>query len=288
MRRITPALAAVGAALLVGVAGCTSQTSADETVGTVQTVQKASAAIQVLQASARKAAEVTSYRADLAVKLTGTQEGSGTVQGTVAFQQRPELITDLSLDKVNFDGLEVPGGLRMIMQDRTMYLRMDLLKTLLGVTKPWVRIDLDKAGEQSGVDVDQLLDQARRVDLQTSVKMLTSSADARAVGTETVGGVETTRYTGTFKAEDAVRLFEPEMQEKVRQNLYAAESMTFDIWVDQENLPRKLTMTGDADGGKVDVTMTFSDFNEPVKVKIPPASQVGELPRTGAGRGQGD
>lgn len=282
MRRITPALAAVGAAVLVGVSGCGSQ-APSETLGTTQKVS----AVQALQASAQKAAEVTSYRADLAVNLTGTKEGSGTVKGTMAFQQKPELATDLSLDQVNFGGQEVPGGLRMIMQGKTMYLKMDLLKTLLGTDKPWVRLDLGEEGAKSGVNVDQLLEQAQRVDLQTSVKMFTSSTDAQVVGTETVGGVETTHYTGTFKAEDAVKLFEPELQEKVRQNLYAAEAMKFDIWVDGESLPRKLTMAGDADGGKVDVTMTFTGFNEPVEIEAPPADQVGELPQS-AGLGAGN
>jgi hypothetical protein len=265
-------LLAAGAAALIAVSGCGSDTSGS--IGNISL-----SASEALQHSAQQAQSVTSYAADLVIDATDPDHGSGKIQGTMVLQQKPELAGDITLTQMSFGGQSLPGGMRVILQGDTAYVKVDLLKTLVGATKPWIKFDLTKLGAAGGVDVKQLISQAQQVDLQSSVKLLTASKDAKAVGTETVGGVDTTHYTGTFSVADAAKQLTPDLQQKVQGELSQVKDMKFDAWIDAQNLPRKIVMTG-ATGGKGTFTMTalFKSFNQPVQISAPPADQVGELP----------
>jgi Protein of unknown function (DUF1396). len=273
MRRMSATLAAVGAAALIGLTGCGSQGA--EPLGNVEL-----SAAQVLQNSVQKSGQVNTYTADIVADINGPQ-GAGKIQGTMVFQQKPSLAADITFSQVSFGGQELPGGMRTILLGDTLYLKVDALRTVTGDAKPWVKVDLNEAGAQSGVDLRDLLSQAQQYDLANSVKMLTASQDVKAVGTETVGGVETTHYSGTFPVEEALRQLGPELQEQARGQMAHLKDMRFDAWIDEQGLPRKISMTGDAGEGSVSTTMQFRAFNEAVNISEPPADQVGELPKGG-------
>ena len=62
-----------------------------------------------------------------------------------------------------------------------------------------------------------------------------------------------------------------------------AGKMGFELWVDDQQVPRKLVLKGGAKArqvgtGKMVMTMKFSDFGEPVNISAPPASQVTDFP----------
>jgi hypothetical protein len=109
--------------------------------------------------------------------------------------------------------------------------------------------------------------------------MITGSKDVKAVGTETVGGVDTTHYAGTFPVAEAVKQLSPELRQKIEPQLSELKDMKFDAWIDAENLPRKLEMNGAADGGTFKAALQFTSFNEAAPVTAPPADQVGEMPK---------
>jgi hypothetical protein len=276
MRRITLALAAMSTVAVVTVAGCASQGA--QPLGNV----KLSAA-EAVQQSAQKAEEVTSYTVDAVAGFTDPQQGTGKVQGRMVYQSKPELAADLTLDTIDFGGQSVPGGARAVLQGDTVYVKVEALNKLLGATKPWIKVslaDLDKGGAS---EARQYLDQVQQFDLAAAVKMVTTSKDVSAVGTETVGGVETTHYSGTFPVEEALAQLPAEKREGVQSRLAEAKNAKFDLWADAEGLPRKITLNGDAEGGTFTVTMTFKGFNEPVEISAPPADQVGDLPQRAGG-----
>ncbi|MEV7970363.1 LppX_LprAFG lipoprotein [Sphaerisporangium sp. NPDC088356] len=273
-RRMTPAIAAVGSAMLIAVSACgqTAQTST-ESLGAVQL-----SAAQTLQQSAKNAEAVTSYTAQLALDFSAPKEGAGSVKGTMVYHQKPQLASDVTLDQINVSGQNVPGGARVILIGQTAYVKVDLLSKLLGGAKPWIKIDLAKAGQSAGVDVNQFLSQAQQMDLQSSVKMLTTSKDVTKVGNETVGGTDTTHYKGTFTVAEAVKQLTPEMQQKLQGQLTNVKDMKFDAWIDGQSLPRKVEMNGGAGEGTFKLTSLFTSFNDAAEVTAPPADQVGELP----------
>ncbi len=266
-------MAAVGSAMLIAVSACgQSQQPAAESLGAVRL-----SAAETLQKSAQNSESVTSYTAQLAVDFSSAKQGAGTVKGTMVYHQKPQIATDVTLDQIDVAGQNVPGGVRVILIGQTAYLKIDALSKLVGGGKPWIKVDLAKASESAGVDLGQFLSQAQQMDLQSSVKMLTSSKDVSKVGTETVGGAETTHYKGTFKVADAVKQLTPELQQKLQGQLTHVQDMKFDAWIDAQNLPRKVDMNGAAGDGTFRMTSTFGQFNEAAEVSPPPADQVGDL-----------
>ncbi|MGW4644848.1 LppX_LprAFG lipoprotein [Sphaerisporangium sp. NPDC004334] len=272
---MTPAIAAVGSAMLLAVSACgqASQQPA-ESLGAVQL-----SAAESLQHSAESAQDVTSYNAQLALDFSAPNEGAGSVKGSMVVHQKPQLASDVTLDTINVRGQNIPGGVRVILVGQTAYIKVDMLNKLVGGSKPWIKLDLARAGQNAGVDVDQFLSQAQQIDLQTSVRMLTSSKDVAKVGSETVGGVDTTHYKGTFTVAEAVKLLSPEMQKRVQGQLTNVKDMKFDTWIDAQSLPRKVEMNGGAGDGVFKLTSTFTSFNQAAEVTAPPADQVGDLPQ---------
>jgi hypothetical protein len=273
---MTPAIAAVGSAMLIAVSAC-GQTA--QPGGTSLGAVKLSAA-ETLQQSVKNTATVDSYTAQLALDFSSPKEGAGSIKGTMVYHQKPQLASDVTLDQINVSGQNVPGGVRLILLGQTAYVKVDMLSKLVGGTKPWIKIDLAKAGQSAGVDVNQFLAQAQQVDLQSSVKMLTTSKDVTTVGTETIGGVDTTHYKGTFTVAEAVKQLTPELQQKLQGQLTNVKDMKFDAWIDAQSLPRKVEMNGGAADATFKLTSTFGSFNQAAEVTAPPADQVGELPDT--------
>lgn len=274
MRRMSTVLAAAGAAALIGLTGCGSS-------GTEPLQNAELSAAQVLQDTVQKSAQVDTYTADITADITGSPQGAGKIQGTVVFQQKPQFAADITFDQISFGGQSLPGGMRTILLGDTLYLKMDMLRSVTGEGKPWVKVDLTEAGRQSGLNFKELLAQAQQYDLANSVKMLTASKDVKVVGTETVGGTETTHYSGTFPVEEALKQLPAEQQEQMRGQMADLKDMKFDAWIDDQGLPRKITMDGTAGENGISTTMQFRDFNKPVSISEPPADQVGELPSSG-------
>nr|WP_062337796.1 LppX_LprAFG lipoprotein [Herbidospora sakaeratensis] len=267
MRRF---LVAAGVVAALAVAGCGTTTA--QPLGDV----KLSAA-EAIQQTAQKADSIDSYSADIVLDFADPKGQKGTVQGSMLFQQKPTLASDVTLSQVSFGGQTVPGGLRVVLADEVAYVKMDLLKTLIGTDKPWVKIDLKQLGDAQAAG--QFLDQAQQIDLKTSVTLLTASKDVKAVGTESVNGVDTTHYAGTFPVEAAVLLLPKETQERVKGQLSQLKNVKFDAWIDGEGLPRKIGINGAEQGASFSATLLFKSFNEQLSIAAPPADQVGDLPK---------
>ncbi|KAB8174811.1 DUF1396 domain-containing protein [Microbispora catharanthi] len=272
MRRL---LVAAGAVAAITVAGC--GTTATPSLQNAQL-----SAAEVIQQTAQKADDVNTYAADLVVNVTDAKGGQGgVVQGTMLYQKTPQIASDINLSQVAFNGQSVPGGVRVILQGDVAYVKLDMLKTLVGATKPWIRLDLKQLGSQAGVNIDQYLAQAQQFDLKTSVAMLTASKDVKSVGSEQVGGVDTTHYSGSFPVDEAVKQLPEDQRGRMQGELANAKDVKFDAWIDAQGLPRKVELNGGKpDAGTFKATAMFKSFNEPVSIEAPAADQVGELPQT--------
>ncbi|MEU7749763.1 LppX_LprAFG lipoprotein [Nonomuraea sp. NPDC049158] len=268
-RRISLATAAAGAALVaVAVAGCGT---------TAQPIQVKLAASEVLTQAAQKTAEVTSYTVDAVVNVKQAQEGSGKVQGRMLYQSKPQLAVDLTLDTLDMGGKGLPGGARAVLQGDAVYVKVEALKELVGATKPWIKVPLTNVGAPD--QVKTYLDQIQQFDLAAVTKMVTASQDVKAAGNESVGGVDTTHYSGTFPVDAAVQQLPADKQEAARSGLAELKDIKFDIWVGSDGLPRKLALNGAKEDATLDATLLFKGFNEAVNIQTPPADQIGELPK---------
>jgi LppX_LprAFG lipoprotein len=269
-RRNSLATAAAGAALVAAtVAGCGS---------TAQPIQVNLAASEVLAQAAQKTADVSSYTVDAVVNVKDPEDGAGKAQGRMLYQSKPELAVDLTIDSADLGGQSLPGGARVVLQGDTVYVKVEALNKVLGATKPWVKVPLNEMGGDRA-QIDEVLGQIQRFDLAGVTEMVTASQDVKSVGTENVGGEDTTHYAGSFPVDAAVKQLPADKQEQARTNLADLKNVKFDIWVGADNLPRKVTMSGSEKGATMDAALMFKGYNQPVNIQAPPADQVGELPK---------
>ncbi|MES9539032.1 DUF6612 family protein [Actinomadura sp. NPDC000600] len=248
-------------------------------------------AAQVLGKAAEKTGQIDSFQADVSMKMTGSPQGDVSTAGTMQYRTKPDLAYSLDLGQMTVGGKST-GGMEQRLVGRNMYMKIPALTRLGGGAKPWLKISLDEVGAKSGMNIDQLLQQSRQMDPVQTTKLLTASKDAREVGKETIDGVETTHYTGTYRMEDAVAQLPPDSQEAYRKSLETTglKAMHFDLWVDGQQLPRQVKMDStQSTAGAMTMTMKYRDFGKPVQVAEPPASEVtdfGEImSRIGNGNG---
>ncbi|GAA2447185.1 hypothetical protein GCM10010191_75490 [Actinomadura vinacea] len=263
---------AMGTALVLS--GC-SGSGSDATTGTMKLT-----AAEALIKTSNKTARADTFKADLTV--TDTANGGGRLKASGQFRLKPELTFSARLDEFGRGGSAVPGVKgQAVFTDNVLYAKIPQFAQFVSGGKPWVKVDVNQAGRQYGVDVKQLVDQVNKVNPAEQTKMFTGSKDVRRVGTESIDGVQTTHYTGTVTAQDALNRLDPQARENVRKWFpqgATGEKINFDLWVDKDQLPRKLSSKGSGGQNRSgEVTVVYSDYGKSFSVNPPPADQVGEL-----------
>lgn len=255
---------AAGTALVVSLTGCLGASDDGKQSGA-----KVSAA-QAITLASQKTSTVDSYK--VSITAGGTGEAKAKLRGTIQVRLQPDLAASGTLDQASVNGKSLPGGERAILLGDTFYAKVPQQLTAFTNGKPWVKFSISQASKQSGVDLDGVIKKANPAE---QTKIFTGSKDARRVGTESVDGVRTTHYHGTLTPQQATSL-DPQAR-KAFQEFYqrsGARTVTFDLWVGKDNLPRKLVTRFAAQHGTATSTMVFSDYNKTVTVSPPPASEV--------------
>ena len=187
-----------------------------------------------VQQAVTKTSDVTSLRVGLSA--TGSAGMlSGTVTGKGGF------------DNVNHRGsfhLDVSeyGSFDLVVDGKTAYVKAPFLKTFLPAGKTWLKLD--------GANVSA---KAMPQDPKQALARLKRLADVQVVGDETIDGVTTTHYHGTARQGGG----------------------TFDVWIGKDDgYVRRLGASQNGQNGNGHVIANFSDFNEPVEVTAPPASET--------------
>ncbi|CAN5872268.1 hypothetical protein BH20ACT6_BH20ACT6_22780 [soil metagenome] len=186
---------------------------------------------------------------DAAVEAGGQ---SFTIKGS---QEIGKSAKDSAID-VALSGQGVDG--RLILVDAVLYLNLGQ-----PTGDKFVRVDLTKGGPGTEM-FDQLL---RSTDTSASVRALQGAIKKlEVVGTEPVGGVETTHYRLTVNTNKALK----SQQLPPGQVQQLPKTLTYDLWVDEDDLLRK--MTTEVAGAAV--TFTLSDWGEPVDITAPPKPKI--------------
>jgi hypothetical protein len=132
--------------------------------------------------------------------------------------------------------------------------------------------------------------------------------DVKASGEEELDGVSTTHYVGTIDLRKVLEGFSDvvgkdvdaatreQLQGVVEQfeSLGIDEKIPFEIWIDEEGLPRRQRITMDfgklvpgAEEASMAMTVDFSDFGKPVDIEIPRPSEVTDMTEALADAGVG-
>ncbi|GAA1808227.1 hypothetical protein GCM10009795_061830 [Nocardioides hankookensis] len=179
-----------------------------------------------------------------------------TMEGDVDYSKTPP---EMSMSMKN--AMLGDGEVQVRLVDGVMYMQMPQL----GNGK-WIKMDLDGKGSPIG---DDLL---KQMNPQTQLESMKDAVTkVEYVGEDEVGK----HYTMTVRSQ-AFRELEDQLGAA---GAGAADKLpsvlTYDLWTDDDGM---LTQTEIAMGDLGSVTMTLSDWGQPVDIAAPPASDVMEMP----------
>jgi hypothetical protein len=247
---------------------------------------------QIVRAAATRTADANSSRLELTVDVAGAQAGTVTASGTFDYESRRGT---LSMDLSQVPNASGMGTLDAVVDGSVIYLRFppEIAAQIPG-GKPWVKIDIETAGRQAGLDVAQFGGFDQSDPTQALQYLEGASDDTTEVGEEDVRGTPTTHYRATLDLRKAADGLSGEAREAFESGIdeLGVTKVPADIWVDEEGRARKLTYTVDVSevsGGEADrvvVTMELFDFGVEVDASPPAADEVFDVSSfTGAGAG---
>ncbi|HZB29478.1 MAG TPA: LppX_LprAFG lipoprotein [Streptosporangiaceae bacterium] len=273
MSRRFAAGTAVGATLVLSLTGCLGDSGGGSAGGGVQL-----SAAQVLEKASQKTGQVDTYKADFTMNI-GTQQGAMNMHALGQFRLKPSLAFTMNVDKMSMGGQSMPiGAIQVVYLDKVVYMKSAQLSQATN-GKPWIKMDIGREAQQSGFNLDALMNQSQQINPAEQTKMLTASKDVKEVGEETINGIKTTHYTGSMTVAEAMAKLDAKTRqqlEKVYQQV-GANKIFFDLWADDEQLPRKLTTKISIPQGNTSNTIIYQDYGKPVNVSAPPADQVGDF-----------
>lgn len=284
--------AAAGLALTASLTGCKTDSGGGKASGDDGGKSKGgvhlTAAQEALDKASKKTGDIKSFRATLATDTTVS--GTHTqMKGNLAFRLEPKAAMKFDVPSITV-GDHKTAGFKEVLVGDGLYMKIPALAQQAG--KPWVGFSLSKLGESTGIDIKGLENQGHQADPGLNAKMLTASKDVHKVGKETVDGVSTTHYQGTFTLADALAKLGNEQRAEAQKIFGQAglDKLTFNLWIDGKQLPRRLNMTTPPGSKlKMNTTMDYTAFNVPVAIKAPPKSQVADgsklTPKSGGGDG---
>jgi hypothetical protein len=259
---------AAGAAATLLAAGCGS--------GGTHPATQALSPRQAITLAANHASQVNSFGSVMSVTMSGTV--NGTMAGTMHIRSRPTRLVDADFSKFDVGGQNLPGGMHEIVTDRAIYLKMALLAQELH--KPWVKISFSQLQQSAGINLSQLTQQVQSNNPLVQTRMLTAAKDVRAVGTQTIDGVSTTHYAGSYPISAGLAKLPASVRALAEKGLrtLGTKTVRFNVWIDGQHQTRKIMVTEAGSAETTKVTMQVTSINQPVSVTLPPASQVATIP----------
>lgn len=259
---------AAGAAAVLLAAGCGG--------GGMHQAAQALSARQEITLAANQAKQVNSFGVTLNVTMSGT--ASGTMAGTMHVRTRPSLLAEADISTIDVGGQSLPGGMHEIVTDRSIYLKMAALSRELH--KPWVKISFSEMQQGAGINVSQLIQQVQNNNPLVQTQMLAAAKDVRAVGTQTIDGVSTTHYTGSYPASAGLAKLPASERAAAEKGLrtLGVKTVGFNVWIDGQHQTRKIVVAETGSVENMTMTMQVTGINQPVSVTLPPASQVAVIP----------
>lgn len=268
LRKVTATIAAGTAAALLA-AGCGSGSASHPAA-------QAMSPMQAITLAASQAKKVSSFASTLSVTMSGAV--TGTMAGAMQIRTKPSLLAGADFSTLDFGGQNVPGGMQEILTSKTIYLKLALLSQQLH--KPWAAIPFAALHKGTGVSLSQLTQQVQSNNPLVQTQMLAAAKNVRTVGTQIIGGVTTTHYTGSYPVAAGIA--------KLPSGLRAAESkglqalgirvVEFNAWIDAQHQIRKIVIHENGSTERMTVTLQVTSINQPVSVSLPPASQVATIP----------
>jgi hypothetical protein len=277
--KIRRGLAALAAAPLIIVAGCSSDSTSDlagdpdptsPADSPSRTPEQGGALTQEAFFGAVTQAQLRAQTAHVSAEMSASGQRM-TLEGDIkAGESRADSAMDITMSAPTLG-----EGLRMVLADEVMYLNLGQL-----TQGKFARVDLSDTSTPLGQLMAQL---AGSADPSASLKAMERGITSfEATGEEQVDGVATTRYRVEVDLQEVLAA-------QGMANLPGAataqlpKTVGYDIWVGEDDLIRRMSFSlGDA----MTMTMDFTEWGEPVDISAPPRNQISKSdPFAGLGSG---
>ena len=185
------------------------------------------------------------------------------------------------------------GEMQIVMDDGIVYMRSPMFQD---APTEWISMDPSKMDPAAAAQFGGF--GAGTTDPSAYAGLFAGVFDVRASGEQEIEGVSTTHYVGTIDLKKVLEGFADVVGEEVdaaaKEQLEATveqfeslgidEKIPFEIWIDDEGLPRRQRITMDfgdlipgTDEASMAMTVDYSDFGQPVDIEVPKRSEVTDL-----------
>ncbi len=241
---------------------------------------------EVLAAAPGKTLAERTSRVAIDVALGGGGGGRFQGGGEFDFEKQQGRLT-LDLGPLGLPGV---GPTEVVFNEKLLFMKLDLNVPKLR-QRPWLRIDMDALGKGAGPQLEGFR-QLQSNDPTAALHYLRGVTDeVKKLGTETVRGTKTTRYSATLDLGKAGQEVREDLKDDIAQIQAQLGTSTIptEAWIDDEGRLRRLRYSVDlskatppnqaADAGTGTVTASFElyDFGVGVDAAAPPADQITDI-----------
>lgn len=277
------ALAAIVAAAVSGCASSSSTGSSSTGASGSATTAAPVTALDAVKLAASTSSHANTFTGTMNMAITAkpgapsSAELAGTsMTMTMAEQLRPSLLLSADITSLTSAGQSIPGGLSEVITPSTAYLKAPFLTQAADLTKPWLSVPLSSAGQASGVNLSQLMNEATTNSPLSETQMFAAATSVHKVGTGTIDGVPVTEYTGTVPMSAAMAKDSSVLSTQLKQQISSLgfTTETFTVWIDGQHLTRKAHIVAVGTSVTETVNLTITSINQPVHITPPPASET--------------
>lgn len=228
------------------------------------------AARQALLDAATAAQQVNTAVTTLNVKVTGGAQ-AGTETGTLQSQRKPSVFMSEDMHIVAQGGTT---DIKMILTGTDVYFLEP------GLSSKWTRLNRSSLSGPAAASFGKLIQGMQSNDFANQQQMLAAAKNVHEAGTQTIDGAQTTEYDGSIRASDAIKALSPSVRDILGPQLQTLGDsvISFREWIDGQHHVRRVIENETVKGNNLTTTMDITGINQPVKITVPPDSQV-----TGAG-----
>lgn len=247
--------------------GATAGSTASASTGAAGTGAAGSpAARQALLAASTEAQQVNTAVTTLNVKVTGGAQ-AGTETGTLQYQRKPSVLMSEILHIVAQGGTT---DIKLILTGTDVYFSEP------GLSATWTKLSRSSLSGPTAASFGKLIQGMQSNDFSNQQQMLAAAKNVHEAGTQTIDGVQTTEYDGSIRASDAINALSPSVRDILGPQLKTLGDslISFREWIDGQHHVRRVIENETVKGNTVTTTMDITGINQPVKITLPPDSQV--------------
>lgn len=176
----------------------------------------------------------------------------------------------------------------MVFEELVIYMKYPMMTQFAPGSKPWIRMDLEAIGRESGMDFGSMMQSGTSDPSQMLDWLRGVSGDVKVVGEEEVRGAPATHYSGTIDFNKVADQAPAEVRNRLKASIstmteaIGTSTVPFDVWIDEQGRAVRMQQAFDFKGGATDgasmaMTVDIFDFGTEVDIQIPPASQTSDF-----------